>query len=262
MIRAGGLHQRQVRERLREVAEVPAGRGVELLRVEAERRGDPQQPLHQVAGHLQLADDRKRRHEPEGADQERALLAREAVVGLVRSCSAGRSRPPSALPRSPARLAFRRSSSPGRKPKIAASSVEASSASAPVVLAQDAAVVDAVRRGCPRESRRRPRPTSPARPDRRGSRPASPPDRARPSTSASKRRSAAACRAPPRSPGRARARPSLRTRPGSARVGQSRRGSRSLRRVCSRIESSAAPKTSFCRWSKAPLPTRTGLAPA
>ena len=44
-------------------------------------------------------------------------------------------------------------------------------------------------------------------------------------------------------------------------IGQSRRGSRSLRRVWSRIESSTAPKTSFWRWSKAPLPIRTGRAP-
>ena len=45
-------------------------------------------------------------------------------------------------------------------------------------------------------------------------------------------------------------------------IGHRRRGSRWLRRVCSRIESSAAPYTSFWRWSKAPLPTRTGMAPA
>ncbi len=83
MIRAGRLDQREVRERLREVAEVPAGVGVELLGVEAERRGDPQQPLHQVARPLQLADDRERRDQPERADQERALLAGQAVVGLV-----------------------------------------------------------------------------------------------------------------------------------------------------------------------------------
>src|SRR5206468_2583189 len=57
---AGGLHQRQVRERLREVAQMPARLGVELLGVEAERRGDPEQPLHQIARHLQLAHDRKR----------------------------------------------------------------------------------------------------------------------------------------------------------------------------------------------------------
>ena len=79
----GGLDQREVRERLREVAEVAAGVGVELLGVEPERRRDPQQPLHQVARLLQLADDRERGDEPERADEERALLAREAVVGLV-----------------------------------------------------------------------------------------------------------------------------------------------------------------------------------
>ena len=45
-------------------------------------------------------------------------------------------------------------------------------------------------------------------------------------------------------------------------IGHRRRGSRWLRTVCSRIESSTDPKTSFCRWSKAPLPIRTGLAPA
>ena len=83
MIRAGGLDQREVREGLREVAEVPAGVGVELLGVEAERRGDAQQALHQVAGALLLADDRERGDEPERADEERALLARQAVVGLV-----------------------------------------------------------------------------------------------------------------------------------------------------------------------------------
>ena len=57
--------------------------GVELLGVEPQRRGDPQQPLHQVARALLLADDRERGHEPERADQEAALLARQAVVGLA-----------------------------------------------------------------------------------------------------------------------------------------------------------------------------------
>ena len=75
--------QRQVRERLREVAEVTPGVRVELLREQAQRRRDPQQPLHQVARALELADDRERRDEPERADQERALLARQAVVGLL-----------------------------------------------------------------------------------------------------------------------------------------------------------------------------------
>ena len=60
-----------------------AGVRVELLRVEAERRRDPEQLVHQVARVLELADDRERRDEPERADQERALLPGEAVVGLV-----------------------------------------------------------------------------------------------------------------------------------------------------------------------------------
>ena len=77
------LDQRQMRERLREVAQVAAGARVELLRVEPERRCDPQQPLHQVAGPLALADDRQRGHQPERADQEAPLLARQAVVGLA-----------------------------------------------------------------------------------------------------------------------------------------------------------------------------------
>src|SRR3954453_13893492 len=77
------LDQGEVRERLREVAEVAAGVSVELLRVEPERRGDPEQALHQVAGALLLADDRQRRDQPEGADQEAALLAREPVVRLA-----------------------------------------------------------------------------------------------------------------------------------------------------------------------------------
>ena len=83
MIRAAGLDQREVGEGLGEVPQVAAGAGVELLGVEAERGGDAEQPVHQVAGALVLADDRQTRDEPEGADQEAALLAREPVVGLA-----------------------------------------------------------------------------------------------------------------------------------------------------------------------------------
>ena len=46
---AGGLDEREVRERLREVAEVEPGADVELLGVQPERRGDAQQPLEEVA---------------------------------------------------------------------------------------------------------------------------------------------------------------------------------------------------------------------
>src|SRR3954470_19122923 len=77
------LDEGEVRERLREVAQVPAGAGVELLGVEPERRGDAEQALHQVAGALPVADDRERRDEPERADQEAPLLARQAVVRLA-----------------------------------------------------------------------------------------------------------------------------------------------------------------------------------
>ena len=45
-------------------------------------------------------------------------------------------------------------------------------------------------------------------------------------------------------------------------IGHSRLGRRSERRVWRSIESRTAPKTSFWRWSNAPFPTRTGLAPA
>src|ERR1041385_9108039 len=78
-----GRDQRQVGEGLREVAEVAARGGVELLGVEAERRGDAQELFHQIAGALVLADDRQARDEPEGADQEAPLLSGEPVVGLL-----------------------------------------------------------------------------------------------------------------------------------------------------------------------------------
>src|ERR1700728_1650518 len=78
-----GVDQREVRERLREVAEVASAARIELLSVEVERRGVRQQLLAELAGALFLADLRERRNEPERADQERALLAVQAVVGLL-----------------------------------------------------------------------------------------------------------------------------------------------------------------------------------
>ena len=47
---AGGLDQREVGERLREVAEVTGALGLELLGVQTERGCDPQEALHHVAG--------------------------------------------------------------------------------------------------------------------------------------------------------------------------------------------------------------------
>src|SRR5215831_12976206 len=78
-----GLDQREVGKRLRKVPQVPPCLWVELLGVEAKGRGDPEQPLHQVTGSLHLAHDRKRRHKPKRADQERSLLAGKPVIGLL-----------------------------------------------------------------------------------------------------------------------------------------------------------------------------------
>ena len=83
----------------------------------------------QVAGPLLLADDRQRRDEPERADEERALLAGQAVVGLVGAVAQHEAVLGQLVGDRQRRVARRRSSSPGRNPKIAASSVEASSAS-------------------------------------------------------------------------------------------------------------------------------------
>ncbi len=55
-----------------------------LLGIEAQRRRDVQQPFHQFDGAPALTDHSERRDEPERADEERALLAGHAIVGLVR----------------------------------------------------------------------------------------------------------------------------------------------------------------------------------
>ena len=52
-----GIDQREVGERLREVAEVLAGGRVDLLGVEVQRTGERQQLLEQRAGAFDLADD-------------------------------------------------------------------------------------------------------------------------------------------------------------------------------------------------------------
>src|SRR5262249_28141926 len=86
-LRADHVHhrvdERQVGERLREVAQVSARLVVELLRVEPQRAGEAEQTLAEVPRLLQLTDLDERGDEPEGADQERSLLALEAVIGLA-----------------------------------------------------------------------------------------------------------------------------------------------------------------------------------
>ena len=261
MIRRRGLDQREVRERLREVPEVPAGVGVELLGVEPERRRDPEQPLHQVAGALLLADDRERGHEPERADEERPLLAGQAVVGLVGAVA--QDEPvlgQLVVDRQDARaqpLVVARQEAEDRGQERRRRRARRSRSAGAARPARDAVLEDV---GADLVRGRAP--SRPAAPGRRGSRPAWRRGRGRPSTSASRTRSAAARRAPPRSPGRARARRAWRTRPATGRSATAAAAAAGCAACGSRIESRTAPKTSFWRWSNAPLPIRTGRAPA
>src|SRR5260370_35124284 len=68
------LYQREMGEGLREVSEVSPCLRVVFFRIEAEGRGDPQQPFHQVAGAWHLSHDRKRRHKPTRTIPERPLV--------------------------------------------------------------------------------------------------------------------------------------------------------------------------------------------
>src|SRR3954447_21866649 len=77
-----GVDQREVGERLREVAEVAARVRVDLLGEEPERRRVREQALAHRPRPRALADLGQRAHEPERADDARALLTDEAVVGL------------------------------------------------------------------------------------------------------------------------------------------------------------------------------------
>src|SRR6476646_9234669 len=63
----GRLDEGEVREGLGHVAQVAAGPGFELLRIQAERRGDPEQAIHEGARPVDLAHDRQGGDEPEGA---------------------------------------------------------------------------------------------------------------------------------------------------------------------------------------------------
>ena len=62
---------------------MPAGTGVELLGVKTKWRGDLRKPRHQVTCALRLADDGQGRYEPERADDERALVPGQPIIGLV-----------------------------------------------------------------------------------------------------------------------------------------------------------------------------------
>ena len=82
------VDQSQVRERLREVAQVPAGSWVDLLGVEAERAGIAEHALAEIARLVEFVDLNQGRHEPERADQEGPVPALEAVVGLLGAVAA------------------------------------------------------------------------------------------------------------------------------------------------------------------------------
>src|SRR2546429_4981595 len=78
------VDERQVRESLREVAQMAAAARVDLLRVELERARIRQQLFAQLACADQLVDLAQRGHQPERADSERALLSMQPVVRLRR----------------------------------------------------------------------------------------------------------------------------------------------------------------------------------
>jgi hypothetical protein len=65
-----GVDQREVRERLREVAKMPARGRVDLLAVQAERARKRQELLAQGVRPVHLTDLDQRRDEPERADRE------------------------------------------------------------------------------------------------------------------------------------------------------------------------------------------------
>src|SRR5262249_27826832 len=77
------VDQREVRERLGEVAEVQSTVRIDLLGVEAELAGVGEQLRAEGAGPIDLSDLGQGRDQPERADGEGALLADEAVVRLL-----------------------------------------------------------------------------------------------------------------------------------------------------------------------------------
>src|SRR5690606_28101121 len=75
----GGVHQTDVTERLRDVAELPFAHRVVLLRQQAHVVGEPQQPLEQLPGLARPAGHVQGVREPERAHQEGGLVAGQPV---------------------------------------------------------------------------------------------------------------------------------------------------------------------------------------
>ena len=109
------VDERQVREGLREVAEVPAGGRIELLGVELERRAERQQALAELATALALADLQQRRRPARTSRSGRCPPRRQRRRRSPRSCSGGRGRCRSARRRSRCTVVRTRGSSCGRK---------------------------------------------------------------------------------------------------------------------------------------------------
>jgi hypothetical protein len=79
----GGADEREVGERLRELADLPAADDIVLLGVQAEVIAQGEPPLKQLPRLGVAAVDRERPDQPERAGQELALGARQAVIGDV-----------------------------------------------------------------------------------------------------------------------------------------------------------------------------------
>jgi hypothetical protein len=75
--------ERHVREGLREVAERLAVRRIEAFRVEVDVVRETEQPPEQGLGLVELTGVRETVHQPERAEEERALPAREPIAGAA-----------------------------------------------------------------------------------------------------------------------------------------------------------------------------------
>src|SRR5215213_1200574 len=79
------VDQRQVRQRLREVADQPLCTRVVLLAQQPHVVTQREQPLEELFGLALAADAPQRLDQPEAADQERSLVPGKAVVGFARA---------------------------------------------------------------------------------------------------------------------------------------------------------------------------------
>src|SRR3954451_18773924 len=79
-----GGEERDVRQRLREIAEQLAGMHVDLLGEQSDVVAAADDVVEERAGFIDAAGQRERFDEPEAAGEERAFAGWKAVVGLAR----------------------------------------------------------------------------------------------------------------------------------------------------------------------------------